>query len=473
MKASMQRFVITFVLILVSVVSEGLVAQAQLCTGPGTGTEPFSSLQTGFSQQLFATSGAYGGVAFAPNGDLWTDLGPNIFFPSTPSLLFRFSLSSTVVVNSTTIHPQVPGSPFTTDVGTGLTNGFGGNLYSNTVSGVVMLDPNTGSLLAGPFGPKGSGLGIATDPQTGNLVYVGADDSTLFFVDPAFTKSGTFSTAAAGTFLDGIYFDPTGNFLFVAGSAFFVGGVFQSGLGVVNRQGNLVQAIPNPGGVVGSFCVGPDGVAFHTAPTFVVSNNRDGTMTRYDFPNGDFTQPPTLSTLASGGFRGDFTQVGPDNCLYVTQLGTRFSDSTLSFDPSVVRICPDFVPPPGVKPPTCPIGGGGWKNKPTSWPTTSLPLGAVTYTQTELLGILRTPVRGDASLILADQLIPAKLSIENGSNPLPIVATITDADNLLAAFSGPLPYSIPPSSATGTKMVNDANVLQAYNAGLLTPSNCP
>jgi len=124
-------------------------------------------------------------------------------------------------------------------------------------------------------------------------------------------------------------------------------------------MGNIVQFIPNPpAGVVGSFFVGTDGVPFHTAPGFVVSNNRDGTMTRYDFPNGDFTQPPALSTFAAGGFRGDITNVGPDNCLYVTQRGTRFDDgTTLSPLPnSLVRICPNFVPPPGLNPPKFVIG---------------------------------------------------------------------------------------------------------------------
>ncbi len=70
MKTWTQCFVTASVLIVVLIASEGLVAQAGItfdCTGPGTGTEPFSSLQTGFSQELFATSGAYGGVAFAPN----------------------------------------------------------------------------------------------------------------------------------------------------------------------------------------------------------------------------------------------------------------------------------------------------------------------------------------------------------------------------------------------------------------------
>jgi hypothetical protein len=47
-------------------------------------------------------------------------------------------------------------------------------------------------------------------------------------------------------------------------------------------------------------------------------------------------------------------------------------------------------------------------------------LGSQTYTKTELLMILRTPIRTgpkvDASLILADQLIAATLNIANGAD---------------------------------------------------------
>ena len=55
-------------------------------------------------------------------------------------------------------------------------------------------------------------------------------------------------------------------------------------------------------------------------PKFVVTNNEnDGTMTRFDFPNDDYTQAPTVTVFASGGFRGDLTQVGSDGCIYSTQ----------------------------------------------------------------------------------------------------------------------------------------------------------
>jgi hypothetical protein len=120
----------------------------------------------------------------------------------------------------------------------------------------------------------------------------------------------------------------------------------------------------------------------------------------------------------------------------------------------------------------CPLGQGYWKNHPDAWPVNSLILGSQTYTKMELLNILNTPVGGDASLNLADQLIAAVLNILNGSDPTPI-STITHADSLLSMFSGKLPYHVRPSSAIGQMMVSDANTLYNYNNGLLTPGCSP
>src|SRR5262249_30515684 len=121
----------------------------------------------------------------------------------------------------------------------------------------------------------------------------------------------------------------------------------------------------------------------------------------------------------------------------------------------------------------CPLGQGFWKNRPDTWPVTSLTLGSQTYTQAELLALFDTPPRGDASLILAHQLIAAKLNIANGSNPAPIRSAIADADKLLSQFSGKLPYNVGTSSDIGQQMVNDANVLDRYNNGDLTPDCRP
>ena len=133
-----------------------------------------------------------------------------------------------------------------------------------------------------------------------------------------------------------------------------------------------------------------------------------------------------------------------------------------------------MAPPP---PPsnTCPLAQGFWKNHLNAWPVTSLTLGSQSYTQAELLAILKTPVgkSSDASLILADHLISTKLDIANGSDPTPVSATIADADKLLSGFNGKLPYHVKSSSTIGQAMVSDAGVLQQYESGQLTPNCIP
>ncbi|HEV8595786.1 MAG TPA: hypothetical protein VGR51_09680, partial [Thermoplasmata archaeon] len=67
----------------------------------------------------------------------------------------------------------------------------------------------------------------------------------------------------------------------------------------------------------------------------------------------------------------------------------------------------------------CPASQGYWKTHVASWPSTSLVLGSETYSTSELVELLWTPPRGDASLILSHQLAAAKLNIANGADVTP------------------------------------------------------
>lgn len=310
-------------------------ALAIIVSGPDAAAQTFSTLQPPFTQSVYgaiSVPNLIGGVAFAPNGDVLVD---NCSLGGGP--LYRFDHASTAPVThgTATLHPF---TQETSDAGCGLINHTDGAIYTNTSSGVVKLDANTGAQIGGPFGPAGNGLGITEDPQSGNLVYVLADGS-LGYVNAALTTSGAISTITSG-FVDQITFDPSGNYLFVSADG-------ADELVILHRDGALVQSIPL---IVGS---GPDGIAFHaTSPHFVVTNNNDGTMTRYDFPSNpdNFSATPTQTLFASGGFRGDNAQVGSDGCLYATQDGIRYDDGTTDATTnSLVRICPGFQPPPGVR----------------------------------------------------------------------------------------------------------------------------
>ena len=326
----MQRHGRLLALTLGITVAIGASAGTALADHSDTTAQSFTTLQSPFTQDLFGIGPEFfGGVAFAPDGDPLVD-----FCSFSASSLRRFDRQGVVAPDPTgsELHPS---SLLPSNAGCGLTNHPDGTLYSNTSNGVTNLNANTGAELRPAFGGPGNALGITTDPQTLNLVYVGSE-GTLRFVNQAFTTTGVFSSATAGLFIDGIAFEPHGNHLFIADRT-------NNAVKVIDRTGAIVNSVPL------AFGNDPDGIAFKAvAPKFVVTVNGDGTLTRFDFPADDYTQTPTQSLFASGGFRGDLSQVGPDGCLYLTQNATRYDDGTVDHsNNSLVRICPGFAPPPG------------------------------------------------------------------------------------------------------------------------------
>jgi hypothetical protein len=118
----------------------------------------------------------------------------------------------------------------------------------------------------------------------------------------------------------------------------------------------------------------------------------------------------------------------------------------------------------------CPMGKGSWKNR-DQWPANQLEIGERDYSHQELRALLSLPVRRDASVILASQLIPALLNVANGSNPEPIRSLLADASEWLSGLEGKLPFYIVPSSTLGQQMTAAAKVLEQFNQGLFT-SDC-
>jgi hypothetical protein len=125
----------------------------------------------------------------------------------------------------------------------------------------------------------------------------------------------------------------------------------------------------------------------------------------------------------------------------------------------------------------CPLGRGFWLNNPDAWPVNSLSLGTVIYTQEQLLAILSMPTgsgnKADASLILAAQLIAAKLSIANGSDSCPIQSTIAAADALIGGRTIPIVPKVTPNTGDGPQMVSLGAALDQYNSDALTPGCTP
>lgn len=124
----------------------------------------------------------------------------------------------------------------------------------------------------------------------------------------------------------------------------------------------------------------------------------------------------------------------------------------------------------------CTLTQGYWKNHPSAWPVDNLTLGGVVYDQEELLALLRTPVRGDASLILGHQLIAALLNVASGADA---VASVEDAIDGAHAWlidhadsvDGRLPFGRTPGAAH-SQATAIADALAAFNEGLTETPHC-
>ena len=143
---------------------------------------------------------------------------------------------------------------------------------------------------------------------------------------------------------------------------------------------------------------------------------------------------------------------------------------TPSATPSATpTVTPSVTPTPTATPAGCVFSQGFWKTHPGAWPVTELQLGNVTYTQDQLLAILREPVRGNGLLILAKQQIAAKLNIANGADGSCIQQTLADADALIGDL-------VIPPIGDGYLRPRDvsptAGILGEYNEGNLCASSC-
>lgn len=107
-------------------------------------------------------------------------------------------------------------------------------------------------------------------------------------------------------------------------------------------------------------------------------------------------------------------------------------------------------------PAACYRSPGYWKNH--DWPVPALPFAGAETPRCELVDILRSPVRGDATIALARQLIAAKLNVLGGGDPA-IGETVDAADQLL--MDHPV-YSDPGGDVRATAL-ELKDLLEAYN----------
>ena len=127
---------------------------------------------------------------------------------------------------------------------------------------------------------------------------------------------------------------------------------------------------------------------------------------------------------------------------------------------------------------TCTFSQGYWKthgpiptgNNTNEWDVTSLTLGTVTYTDVQLQSIFDAPAKGNGLIILAHQLIAAKLNVANGADATAIATAIADADALIGGLVVP-PVGAGSLAASVTSALTTA--LMNYNEGASGPGHCP
>jgi hypothetical protein len=117
----------------------------------------------------------------------------------------------------------------------------------------------------------------------------------------------------------------------------------------------------------------------------------------------------------------------------------------------------------------CTYTQGYWKNHADVWPLQSLTLGAVSYSQSQLLQILNRPAQGNGLVILAHQLIAAKLSIANGADPTAVQQSVISADSMIGGLIVP-PIGNGYLSPSQTSELTDT--LTEYNEGTIGPGHC-
>lgn len=182
-----------------------------------------------------------------------------------------------------------------------------------------------------------------------------------------------------------------------------------------------------------------------------------------------------FENLASGQYKMKF--IAPAG-YYFSPMGGDSSASNISenygfTDPLCMKCTNGVVWNAGLCKKVCkePLTQGYWKNHPEAWindPATSinpfiLKIGSKTYDGTEaLIGVLDQPVKGDARIILAHQLIAARLNVENGACPKTVslndlIDIINKAETWLAGQNSKVSPSASPEAVAWAETLDKFN----------------
>ena len=333
---------------------------AQVTFGAGVGGTPpcasMPSLQVapGYSVTSYATGFVQNGACEGPVGLALSAAGELYVGSFATGGLYHFHGGGGTAQPATSITPTP--SPLAGDRLSGLAfSKDGQHLYAalQASSELVELDPGTGAVLR-LVAYLTNPTGVAVDPISGDVFVseagsVGFDAVIERVANPQAATPVVTDYVTNFYYADGITFAPDGTLYAAAGGAIYrIAGTNVATPGAPVK----IAAIPQA-----------DGIAVETGPansqaTALFVNDNAGNMTKVDLTQ----TPAALSTVFTGGSRGDFVAVDANGCAYVTQsdqvlrLTNADGSCSLSTSSAALLSAPALVMSPAIAAPNPALG---------------------------------------------------------------------------------------------------------------------
>jgi hypothetical protein len=208
-------------------------------------------------------------------------------------------------------------------------------------------------------------------------------------------------------------------------------------------------------------------IALELAENFAPVDPPDPTSTPKDLP----TPAPEETVDPAGGSEAGATGTPEEGAETATETGVPPALPSQTPEPTRTPTESPTLPPTPTLPPEvsgCTYSAEHWGWNPQAWPVEELELGGETYSQDEALEILLARAEDDEALALLQQLIAAKLNLENGAVWAEVEAAVEAAGEWLEAH--------PPGSklkkAHREEAAELAEGLEEFNLGLSGPGLC-
>ena len=120
---------------------------------------------------------------------------------------------------------------------------------------------------------------------------------------------------------------------------------------------------------------------------------------------------------------------------------------------------------------TCVQTMSWWRTHQASWPVTTLEIGSLTYTPSQLMIALNRSTTGNALAQLVKQLIAVELNLAAGTDETAIISAVVQANTLIGSLNITMGY-VATNTPLGQQMLLLAAQLELYNQGLMGIPHC-